>query len=163
MSKAIRTYFNRIIDIVAILIMAALVVDVLWQVVSRYILENPSAWTEELAAFLLVWASMLGACIALRQKAHLGIDYFVEKFSRENRDIIRILVCLTIAAFSFLILILGGLQLVKATFVTNQLSPALGIKMGYVYLILPISGLLMTIYSLEQVWNYYLDIKKQGR
>jgi TRAP-type C4-dicarboxylate transport system permease small subunit len=72
------------------------------------------------------------------------------------------MVCFLTGAFACLILIWGGAQLVKATLATNQYSPALGIKMGYVYLILPISGVLMTIYSLEQAWSYYKDMKRQG-
>jgi TRAP-type C4-dicarboxylate transport system permease small subunit len=160
--KSLKNKLDKLIDLAAILIMAALVLDVLWQVLSRYILKNPSAWTGELAVFLLVWAGMLGSCIALRQKAHLGIDYFVEKFRKDNKDLTRIMVCFLMGVFACLILIWGGAQLVKATFATNQYSPALGIKMGYVYLILPISGILMTIYSLEQAWSYYKDMKRQG-
>ena len=96
--KSTKTILDRAVDFAAILIMAALVLDVLWQVLSRYILKNPSAWTEELAAFLLVWAGLLGSCIALRQKAHLGIDYFVEKFHQDNKDLTRIMVCFITAA-----------------------------------------------------------------
>lgn len=166
MSKAVKhinLYFNRIIDITAIFIMAALVIDVVWQVVSRYLLKNPSAWTEELAGFLLVWVGLLGACIAHREKAHLGIDYFVEKFKTENSDLIRILVSLLTTAFSLTILTWGGYQLVQTTFKTNQYSPAIGIPMGYVYLILPLSGILMTLYSLQHAWKYYKDMKEQEK
>jgi TRAP-type C4-dicarboxylate transport system permease small subunit len=159
--KRLLNIFDKTINILAIIIMALLVIDVLWQVLARYILKTPSAWTEELAGFLLIWAGFLGACIAHREKAHLGIDYFIEKFSDSNRDLIRILVSFLTTAFALLILTLGGYQLVKATLETNQYSPALGIQMGYVYLILPLSGIIMTIYSIRHAWAYYCDMKNK--
>ncbi|HBG27671.1 MAG: hypothetical protein A2Y10_10285 [Planctomycetes bacterium GWF2_41_51] len=159
--KSIKLIFDRIINLLAIFIMSILVIDVVWQVIARYVLKNPGAWTEELSGFLLIWAGLLGTCISHREKAHLGIDYLVEKFQPQNRDLIRILISLLTTVFAISVLVCGGCQLVKATFITNQYSPALGIQMGYVYLILPISGILIIIYSLQQLRGYYIDMKKR--
>ncbi len=61
------------------LAMAAIVLVVTWQVFSRFIIQSPSSFTEELSRFLLIWIGILGAAYAYKTKAHLGLDLFVEK------------------------------------------------------------------------------------
>src|SRR5690606_36346268 len=62
--------WNRIIrglEWFTITLFAALVIDVLWGVISRYVPGiRPSDWTEELAVYLLVWVSLFGAALTYR-------------------------------------------------------------------------------------------------
>lgn len=140
--------------------MGLLVVDVVWQVLSRYIFKAPSPWTEELAEFLMIWLGFLGACVALRLKAHPKIDYVTNKLSQENRLIVRIFSYSIVLLFSISVLFYGGCQLVYNTFITNQMSPALMIKVGYVYLAIPITGVIMVIYSINDI---FVLIKNGGK
>jgi len=130
-------------------VMGILVLDVTWQVFTRFVLKDPSSWTEELATFLLIWVGLLGASVALNRSAHLGIDYFVLKLSLRRRAYVEMFVYLCVAVFSFSVLVVGGLVLVVRTLSLQQTSPALGLEMGYVYLALPISGFFLTLYSIE--------------
>jgi len=132
-------------------VMGILVLDVTWQVFTRFILRDPSSWTEELATFLLIWVGLLGASVALNRGAHLGIDFFVLKLSPQRRLYTELFVFASIAAFSLAVLVVGGGILVVRTLSLQQTSPALGIQMGYVYLALPISGFFLTLYSLESL------------
>jgi len=134
------------------LIMGLLVVDVVWQVLSRYVFKAPSPWTEELAEYLMIWLGLLGACIALRAKAHPKIDYVTNKLSPENRLIVKVFSYSIVLLFSLSVLLYGGFQLVYNTFMTNQTSPALMIKMGYVYLAVPVAGVIMVIYSINDIF-----------
>jgi TRAP-type C4-dicarboxylate transport system permease small subunit len=129
--------------------MGVLVIDVVWQVITRYLLKNPSSWTEELATFLMIWVGLLGAGVALNRGAHLGIDYIVSKMSQRKAMYVSLFVFTLIMLFSLLVMVIGGIQLVHRILITNQVSPALGLKMGYVYLAIPISGLFLVIYSIE--------------
>jgi TRAP-type C4-dicarboxylate transport system permease small subunit len=145
--KTIKKILDRSLEILVMTVMAVLTVDVLWQVFTRFILKNPSTWTEELAIFLLIWVSLLGAAVALGRGAHLGIDYFVGKLSRRKRLYTEIFVFLCIALFSLCVMIIGGIDLVISTLKLGQVSPALGVKIGYVYLAIPISGFFLVLYS----------------
>jgi TRAP-type C4-dicarboxylate transport system permease small subunit len=147
MFRSIKKILDRCLELLVTVVVAVLVTDVLWQVFTRFILKSPSTWTEELATFMLIWVSLLGAAVALSRGAHLGIDYFVGKLSKEKRLYTEIFVFLCISAFSFCVMILGGIDLVASTLQLNQLSPALGIKVGYVYLAVPISGFFLMLYS----------------
>jgi TRAP-type C4-dicarboxylate transport system permease small subunit len=148
-------------------VVAILVADVLWQVFTRFILKSPSIWTEELATFMLIWVALLGAAVALSRGAHLGIDYFVGKLSIKTRLYTEIFVFLCISVFSFCVMILGGIDLVKSTLQLNQLSPALGIKVGYVYLAVPISGFFLALYSVialvERLAGLFKNRDSSGR
>ena len=124
-----------------------LVGDVVWQIFTRFVLNNPSTWTEEFSTFLLMWVGLLGAAVAVNRKAHLGVDFFVLKLSQRGRFAVESLVYLSVTLFAVTVMIIGGITLVKTTLQTNQISPALNLKMGYVYLCLPISGFFITFYS----------------
>jgi TRAP-type C4-dicarboxylate transport system permease small subunit len=128
-------------------VVAVLVVDVLWQVFARLVLRNPSTVTEELATFMLIWVALLGAAVALGRGAHLGIDYFVGKLPARVKVFTEVIVFLCVAAFSFLVMVVGGIDLVASMLELGQESPALRIKMGYVYLAVPISGFFLTLYA----------------
>ena len=67
----------RILEILAILAMGTLVLDVVWGVMTRYLIGEQAKWTEELARFLLIWVSMLGGALAFRRREHLGIDFLI--------------------------------------------------------------------------------------
>lgn len=147
MIKQIKNILDKSLEVVVMVCVAVLVLDVLWQVFTRKVLNNPSKWTEEIAIFLLIWVSLLGAAVALSLGAHLGIDYFVSKLSKTKRIFTEILTFLLILAFSVYVMLYGGFDLVKSTFELGQISPVLGIKMGYVYIAVPVSGFFMMIYS----------------
>jgi TRAP-type C4-dicarboxylate transport system permease small subunit len=128
-----------------------LVVDVSWQVITRFLLPEPSSYTEEIARFLLIWIGLLGAAHAYRKKMHLGIDYFSQKLAFNQQKILSLTVYFLCALFALSIFIIGGASLAQLTLELNQTSPALGIKMGYVYLVLPLSGSLILLYTFELV------------
>ena len=146
---AIKKVLDSSLEILVATVMAVLVIDVVWQVVTRFILKNPSSWTEELATFLLIWVGLLGASVALNRGSHLGIDYFVGKLSARHRLYTEIFSFVCIAVFSVLVMFIGGIRLVENILQRGQISPALGIKMGYVYLAVPVSGFFLALYSIE--------------
>jgi len=145
--EAIKKALDRFLELLCMVAVAVLVIDVLWQVFTRFVIRDPSNWTEELATFLLIWVALLGAAVALGRGAHLGIDYFVHKLPDKARIKTELFVFACIALFSLLVMVIGGIGLVGTTFRLNQTSPALGLKMGYVYLAVPISGAFLVLYS----------------
>ncbi|WP_254843567.1 TRAP transporter small permease [Shewanella sp. UCD-KL21] len=127
--------------------MALLVLDVTWQVLTRFILPQPSSFTEEVARFLLIWVSLLGGAFAYREHSHLGFDLFVSKLSAAKARFVFKLCCFLVAVFAISVLIIGGSNLVYLTWLLGQESPVLNIPMAAIYIVLPISGLLFLLYS----------------
>ncbi|KAA3659937.1 MAG: TRAP transporter small permease [Calditrichaeota bacterium] len=138
---------TSILEKVLTALMALIVIDVTWQIFTRFVMRDPSSFTEELAGFLLIWIGLLGASYALYKRAHLGIDILTHNLTGKKRQISEITIYIIVLLFALFVLVIGGTKLVFLTFQLNQISPALGIAMGYVYLVLPLTGILMMYYS----------------
>ncbi len=147
----------RILSVLLIALLAAMVFAVLWQVLTRFILRRPSSYTEELAGFLLVWIGILGASHAFYTKSHLGIDLLARKLKSAHRRKLEMFVHLMVIIFALFVMVFGGIKLVVLTLTLHQVSPALGIKIGYVYLVLPFSGTVITLYSLGSLIDALRD------
>lgn len=148
---------SRILSIILIILMSVIVLDVTWQVFTRFILRDPSSFTEELAGFLLIWIGLLGASYALYTRAHLGIDILTTRITGPRKSLVEILTFSVVSLFALFVLVIGGLRLVNLTFTLNQISPAMGIPMGYVYLVLPITGTLMIYFSISFIVTIVLN------
>jgi TRAP-type C4-dicarboxylate transport system permease small subunit len=142
---------QRAVGWVLVILMALMVVDVSWQVASRFIFRTPSSFTEELAGFLLIWIGLLGAAYGFRTGAHLGIDLALGRLGPRGRRAADILAHTLVLLFSLSTMVGGGLWLVRLAFRLDQISAAMGVRMGYVYLALPVSGVLIALFSLESL------------
>ena len=149
---AITQKITKVLEIFLIILMSAIVIDVTWQVVTRFILQDPSSFTEELAGFLLIWIGLLGASYAIYTKAHLGIDILARKIDVNARKKLDVVIYSIVILFSFFILVVGGWRLVNITFTLNQISPSMGLPMGYVYIVLPLTGVLIIYYSIFHIF-----------
>lgn len=135
------------------LLMAIMVLDVTWQVATRFILQEPSSYTEELARFLLVWIGLLGAAYAYRKKAHLGLDILSQKLEGHAKRKLDIFISVVCALFACVIMIYGGAKLMLLTLELGQMSAALQIKIGYLYSVIPLSGVLIVLFSFDRIVN----------
>mgnify|MGYP000733826245 FL=1 len=140
-----------------ITIFALLVLDVLFQVLSRYILRTSFTWTEEFARFSLIWMTIVGAAYLNAKREHLSMDFLYQKFSASNKKIASILIEVLIFLFAAIVMVIGGFNLVYTTLHLEQLSGTLRIPLGYVYAILPISGLLIMCFSIHHISNIYTN------
>lgn len=138
-----KRHVDRTLELVLAVLMAAMVIVVLWQVATRYLLRDPSSVTEELARFGLIWLGLLGASYGFGRRAHLAIELLPR-----NR-IVELVVAASVTLFAVLVLVVGGLRLVSATLALGQTSPALRLERGYLYLALPLAGALIVFYMIE--------------
>lgn len=146
--ERMRQAVDKILEWVLITIVAVMTFNVLWQVFTRFIMKSPSSFTEELARYLLVWLGLLGGAYAVGKKMHLSIDLLPAKLKGRSRLILELVIQGCILLFATSVILIGGADLVGLTLTLDQLSAALRIKLGYVYLALPLSGALMIFYSI---------------
>lgn len=145
-----------------IVIFAVLVFDVLWGVFSRFILQEQGRWTEELAIYLLVWASLFGGALTFRDHGHLGVDYFVGKLDPAAQRFAAIVAELCVLAFAGFALVYGGYRLVSQTLAAGQTTPAMGWKIGYLYSAVPICGVFVVAFCLEHLFARQASETKGG-
>ena len=147
----IREKIDKGLEWVLILIMSVLVLDVLLQVFSRYVMSSPSSFTDELAGFLLIWTGLLGAAYVAGKREHLAIDILLQRSSPERRYKLELIISVLIILFAVLVMIVGGSWLVYTRFYLGVTSAALGLPLGVVYLVLPISGILITYFDIDNM------------
>lgn len=147
----LKRWMTRALDVVLIVAVVLLVVDVVWGVFTRYVLGEQAKWTEELARFLLVWVSLLGGAVAFGTKGHLGVDYFVGKFHPEMQKVMAVVSHGVVLFFAVSIFVYGGGRVVADALTMEQMTPALGWKMGHVYLALPVAGVFMVLFTIENL------------
>lgn len=145
--NSIRTFLDSVLTWTLVALMGFSVINVLWQVFTRWALDDPSSWTEELARYLLIWIGLLGSAFAVSKKLHLAIDLVPSKLTGKRRRVLEIFIELVVFLFAFAVMVVGGLRLVDLTFQFEQTSAALGIPLGYVYIVLPLSGALIMLYA----------------
>jgi len=136
----------RALETAAGLLIAALVCLVSIQVFARYVLNNTPPWSEELCRYLFVWASFLGACVAMRRAAHLGVDSLVVRLPPSVGAVLHHAVGGLVAVFAA-ILVWQGAMLVPA--MATQRSPSMGISLQYVFVAVPIAAAIMLALQLK--------------
>lgn len=145
---------NRIIEWILVLIFALLVLDVLFQVFGRYVLNQSFSFTEEFARFALIWLSILGAAYLNAKREHLSMDFLLQKLTPVKKAKRMQVIEIMMFVFALVVMVIGGGNLVYTTLYLGQVSPAMHISLGYIYSIVPISGLLIMFYSIYNI-NFY--------
>ena len=138
---------DKIIYYFLVLLMAVMSILGVFQVVGRLVGVVPS-WTEEAIRFLFIWASCVGAAIGIKAHIHIGIDVIVNLLPFVARKVVDIVVQLGLIAFDVFI-IKFGFDMVARTM--TQASPALRLPMAYVYLAVPVMGILGLYYSIFEI------------
>jgi C4-dicarboxylate transporter DctQ subunit len=114
------------------------------QVLCRYVLNNSLSWSEEASRFLFVFVVFLGGIICVKEQRHTFIDILVNLIPDKPKKYYMVFVYLLMLAFSVLLIISGWGLAVKNIY---QVSSAMRIPIGYIYMVIPLSGLFMGIHS----------------
>lgn len=155
--KQLRNIIDKIMRALNAAAMAVLTLLVIWQVVTRYILNNPSTWSEELAAYMFAWVTVFGAAYVFGKREHMNIPVIVERFSLTNQNNLQILAEALNLIFALTIMVYGGFEITKLTM--GQMSSSLPLQMGYFYMCIPISGVFISLYSVMNIKDL-LDARK---
>lgn len=148
MLRFLKTAVDRALQASLILTFTVLAVCVSWQVISRYVLGQPSVFTEETSRFAVIWLSLLGTAYACGRMEHMAYEMLAERLQgaallRQMRAIAALVLVFAAAVFVY-----GGTKLVLRAAEFEQLSATLEVPMAWVYSCIPASGLCIVFYEL---------------
>lgn len=146
---SIRKLLNKFLNFLAGVSFAAMVILTCWQVFTRYILKNPSPWSEELVSYLFAWMALIGASVVTGERGHMNIPIVVDKMGDKSKKVFLIIAEIIAFLFSAVILVYGGVKITSLAM--GQLTSSLGVAIGWFYIVLPLCGVLNMIYSLFNV------------
>lgn len=147
--EGIKKTMNTILSYVTAFFLIVMTVLVVWQVFTRYILNDPSIFTEELVRFILIWTSFLGAAYAFGTRQHMALIFLKESSKGMSKKLICTFIDLVVLILAALVLIKGGYNLASGAMTIK--TPILGIPRGLVYMIGPISGGIIVIYQIINI------------
>lgn len=147
MISNISRFFNHCAEAGCLILLIAMCLVTFAQVFFRFVIVHSLPWSEEFSRYALVWASFLGASIALKRGLHIGVEAFIGKLPEGKRRSIYLLTLILILIFLLTVMV-KGFQL--AQFNMRQSSPAMRIPMGFPYLAIPVGAFLMSIHLLDQ-------------
>lgn len=145
----IRKLLNTILNFLAGVSFVAMVLLTCWQVFTRYVLKNPSSWSEELVSYLFAWMALLGASVVTGERGHMNIPVVVERMGAGAQKFFLIFAEVIAFLFSAIILTYGGIKITSLAM--GQLTSSLGVPIGVFYIVLPLCGVLNMIYALLNV------------
>ncbi len=149
-----RTKIDLILERFLMLIMAVMTLNVLWQVFTRFVLGTPSSFTDELARYLMIWIGILGAAYVAGKNQHVAINLLPSKLSPKDQRKLYQFVAFLVVLFALFAFVVGGSRLVYISYLLGQQSPALQIPLAFVYLVIPISGILIIYYKIADLLKH---------
>lgn len=147
--ETIKKYLDYLLKGSCAALFAALVILVTWQVFTRFVLNAPSTFSEELSTLCFVWLAVLGAALVFGENGHMAMDFVKNRFPRRFKMGVEVLIHVTTMVFAALALVMGGSELAKASW--HQATGSIGIPLGIQYLVLPLSGAFIIFYSIHSI------------
>ena len=156
MSK-VKNALTKFLEFVCCLLFAFITVVGTYQIVVRYVFNSPSTVSEELLTYSFTWLALLAAALVFGKKDHMRMSFIADKFKGKKAVFMGIVSELLIMLFVGLVLVYGGASITKLT--TTQITASLGVNMSYIYMILPICGVIIVLYSIMNIAEYISKLK----
>lgn len=155
--KAFINIINNILRLVLAVLVGAMVVVCCWQVITRFVLNSPSKYTEEILRYALIWLTMLGAPYAYGANKQLSIDLLVANFTAKGQTQTKIFVEIIVLLLSAAVFVYGGIAVTLNA--SGQISAAMKLPMEMYYACIPIGGALMILYSIDRLFAEIQELK----
>lgn len=148
-TNKIRAVIDRILGSVNVLLFVCMTVTGTYQILVRYLFNRPSTVSEELLTYLFTWMALLAAAYVFGRREHMRMGFLADRLGVEARAALDLIIEGLIFFFAAVVLVYGGIQITSLTM--TQKTASLGIPMGYVYLVVPLSGILIMGYSVLNI------------
>ena len=150
---------NKILEVICISLFVFITVIGLYQIITRYVFNSPSTLSEELLTFSFTWMALLSTALVFGKRDHMKMEFVANLFKGKSGLTLSIISEVLVLIFSALVLVYGGISITKLT--TLQVTASLGIPMSYIYVIVPVSGILIIIYNILNINEMVLQFKTE--
>ncbi|GMA38165.1 C4-dicarboxylate ABC transporter permease [Mobilicoccus caccae] len=144
--NALRRMLDRLLAGTCVVLFSVLVLVVVWQVITRQVLQSPAAWTDEVSRYLFVWVGLFATALVFSERGHLAVDIVARMLPTAGRRVLGALVQVAVIAFALLLLVYGGIRAAGGAW--DQQLQSLPFTLGQMYIVLPITGVLIAFYAI---------------
>ena len=155
--EGIRKGLDKLILFICVVLFMLMTVVGTYQILVRYVFKSPSTISEELISYSFAWMSMFAASYIFGKRDHMRMVFFIEKFTKNAQRTVAVITEVVILLFALGVLVGGGSYITSLSM--TQMTPALKISMGYIYLVIPVCGVMTSIYSILNI----VDLMKNSK
>ena len=151
-----KSVMNKVLAALCTILLVFMTFLVIWQVFTRYVLNDPASFTEELVRYSLIWTGFIGAAYAFSSREHMALTFLRDKLEPNKKRLVTIGVDALILIFAFAIIFVGGAKLAFAA--SMEYSALLGVPRSLVYAMAPVSGLFIVIIQIINIYEDYTGV-----
>ena len=160
MKKAL-SYLDKAEEVILTLLMLVMTIAIVIQVVSRTVFSNSLSWTEEIARFILVWVTFVGASLGIKRGAHIGVEAFTMILPKGIGKFVQHITFLICALFTSIVF-KESIVILQKQISTGQVSAAIQLPMWIPYLGVTVGTFLMTFRFIESFFNFFKEVETGG-
>ncbi|MCI7813322.1 MAG: TRAP transporter small permease [Robinsoniella sp.] len=157
----IRKGIDMVLSSVCVLLFALMVVVGTYQIVSRYFFNSPSTISEELLTYSFTWMALLASAYVFGKRDHMRMGFLADKLTGTPRKILEIVIECLVMLLAGSVMVYGGYNIMQLTM--TQVTASLGIPMGVVYTVVPLSGILIVFYSILNIVDLAVGYEREQR
>lgn len=157
----IKDILVKILGVACVALFILIIFLGLYQVITRYVFNSPSSWSEEMLTYGFAWMAMLGMALVTARREHMRLTFVIDKFKLPARVSSELIVEIITLLFALIVFVFGGFHIVALTM--PQITPALQWRTGAMYLCIPISGIFMVIFCLINILTIKGIVKEDIR
>ena len=157
----IRNVINKVISTVCCFLFGAMTIIGTYQIVTRYVFNSPSTVSEELLTYSFTWMALLISAYVFGKRDHMRVAFLADKLTGTPRMILDICIEALTVAVSLIVFLYGGLTIMQLTM--TQKTASLGIPMGLVYAVIPITGALICIYGVLNIIDLWTGTERNSQ
>lgn len=157
----IRNGINAVLSGGCVVLFAAMVIIGTYQIVTRFIFNSPSTVSEELLTYSFAWMALFSSALVFGKRDHMRMGFLADKLEGKKRIILEVVIELLILVFALAVMVYGGFHIMDLTM--TQKTASLGIPMGVIYTVLPLSGILIVIYAVLNIVDLCTGCEQEHR
>ena len=157
----IRAAIMKILGVVITLLFILMTLVGTYQIVTRYFFNRPSTISEELLTYSFTWMSLRASAYVFGRRDHMRMGFMADKLTGPARRYLEIFIDTLSFFFAAVVMVYGGISITRLTMI--QITASLRISMGWIYIIVPITGLLIMVFSvMNAVDMLHKDFSEPG-
>lgn len=157
----VRAGIMRVLGIVITCLFALMTVIGTYQIVTRYFFNRPSTVSEELLTYSFTWMALLASAYVFGKRDHMRMGFLADQLTGVPRKYLEIGIDLLSFLLAAVVMVYGGIAITKLTMI--QKTASLQVPMAYIYVIVPVTGALIMIFSLMNAIDVaHMEFKEKG-
>ncbi len=142
----VKDWIMKALGAVIIVLFAAMTVIGSYQIITRYFFNRPSTISEELLTYSFTWMALFASAYVFGKRDHMRIGFLADKLTGTPKKWLDAAIEMLAFVFAGVVMVYGGSSITKLTMI--QTTASLQIPMGYVYVAVPVTGVLIMLFCL---------------